>query len=290
MAKDILDIGGFTIERRIGTGARSTIYLATDKQSKNKVALKRVIFEKPEDTRVFEQVETEFRIAQKVDHPYIRKCYKLKKIRSMLKVKEVLLSMELFEGLSLEEGPTLSLVDVLLVFRMVANGLHAMHQRGYVHCDIKPNNILMNKAGSIRIIDLGQSCKIGTIKQRIQGTPDYIAPEQVHRKPLGAKTDIFNLGATMYWALTGHNVPTLIPKKTENPTDLASAAPKKCIPPHKLKRQIPESVSNLIMKCVKKEPMERPRNMVELTQQLDLVIHSMLGDKIKLTKNAANNN
>ena len=179
MAKDILDVGGFTIIRRLGTGARSTIYLATDVEDRSQVALKRVIFERPEDTRIFEQVDTEYKVAQRVDHPYIRKCYKLKKIRGMIKVKEMLLSMEYFDGKSLEDCPTLSLGDVLLVFRMVASGLNAMHHHGFVHCDIKPNNILINKSGSIKIIDLGQSCKIGTIKPRIQGTPDYIAPEQV---------------------------------------------------------------------------------------------------------------
>ena len=94
----------------------------------------------------------------------------------MFAVKEMLLSMELFDGKNLEDSPSLSLLDVLLVFRMVASGLQAMHQQGFVHCDIKPNNILISEAGSIKIIDLGQSCKIGTIKPRIQGTPDYIAP------------------------------------------------------------------------------------------------------------------
>ena len=109
----------------------------------------------------------------------------------------------------------MSLIDVMLIFRMVANGLGAMHLQGYIHCDIKPNNILINPNGSIKIIDLGQSCRNGTTKTRIQGTPDYIAPEQVRRQPLDQRTDVFNLGATMYWALTGKNVPTLIPKKSE---------------------------------------------------------------------------
>jgi len=278
MANNILNVGGFTIVKRIGTGARSTIYLATDEQSRTDVALKRVIFERPEDSRIFEQMETEYKVARRIDHPYIRKCYKLKKIRRMLMVKELLLSMELFDGQSLEDGPTLSLLDVLLVFRMVATGLNAMHQHGYVHCDVKPNNILLSKAGSIKIIDLGQSCRIGTTKQRIQGTPDYIAPEQVRRKPLGPKTDIFNLGATMYWALTGKNVPTLIPK---NKDDLSLVVPQSCPTPHELKKQIPEGISKLVMDCVKEDPQERPSNMMAVISRLDLMVHSIIGDRTK---------
>ncbi len=285
MAKDILNVGGFTIIRRIGNGARSTIYLATDEQDGNVVALKRLIFEKPEDHRVFEQTESEFKVARRIDHPYVRKCYKLQKIRSMFRVRELLLSMEHFDGRTLEDTATLSLGDVLLVFRMVATGLNAMHQQGFVHCDIKPNNILINKGGGIKIIDLGQSCPIGTVKSRIQGTPDYIAPEQVRRKTLGPKTDIFNLGATMYWALTGKNVPTLIPKKKNG---FGRYERPKRFAPHELKRQLPIGISNLVMDCVKEDPAERPGNMMEVISRLDLMIHSIFGSKIKVNRNASN--
>jgi serine/threonine-protein kinase len=287
MAKDILDIGGFTILKRLGTGARSTIYLASDEEEDNAtIALKRVIYEKPEDVRVFEQVETEYKVARQIDHPYVRKCYKLRKIRGVFKAKEMLLSMEYFEGKNLEDCSTLSLGDVLLVFRMVASGLNAMHQQGYVHCDMKPNNILLNKSGSIKIIDLGQSCKIGTTKQRIQGTPDYIAPEQVKRKPLGPKTDIFNLGATMYWALTGKNVPTLIPKKNKFGLPVTEARRA----PHELKKQLPMGISKLVMDCIEDDPASRPRNMMTVISRLDLMVHSIFGGKIKTNKNASNNN
>ena len=285
MAKDILDVGGFTIIKRLGTGARSTIYLATDEEDQTQVALKRVILERPEDTRIFEQVDAEYKVAQRVDNPYIRKCYKLKKIRGMIKVKEMLLSMEYFDGRSLEDCPTLSLGDVLLVFRMVASGLNAMHQHGFVHCDIKPNNILINKSGSIKIIDLGQSCKIGTTKQRIQGTPDYIAPEQVKRRPLGPKTDIFNLGATMYWALTGKHAPTLIPKK--NKFGLPVTEPRRA--PHEIKSQLPIGISKLVMDCIEDDPVQRPRDMMTVVSRLDLMVHSIFGGKIRTNKNASNN-
>jgi serine/threonine-protein kinase len=286
MGKGILDIGGFSITKRIGTGARSTIYLATDEQDKTEIALKRVIFERPEDSRIFEQVETEYKVGRLIDHPYVRKCYKLKKIRRMFRAKELLLSMEFFDGKNLEDGPALSLLDVLLVFRMVATGLNAMHQQGFVHCDIKPNNILFNTSGAIKIIDLGQSCKIGTIKRRIQGTPDYIAPEQVRRKPLNPKTDIFNLGATMYWALTGKHAPTLIPKKDS----LGIPIPQQRLAPHEIRKQLPIGLSKLVMDCTEDDPVARPRNMMMVISRLDLMVHSILGGRIKTNKNATGNN
>jgi len=286
MARDILYVGGFTILQRIGTGARSTIYLATNEEDNTTLALKRVIFERPEDIRVFKQVETEYKVARQIDHPYVRKCYELKKIRRMFRTKEILLSMEYFDGQNLEDGPALSLGDVLLVFRMVASGLNAMHQHGFVHCDIKPNNILLSKAGSIKIIDLGQSCRIGTVKPRIQGTPDYIAPEQVRRKPLGPKTDIFNLGATMYWALTGKHAPTLIPKKDKFGFPITK--PRRA--PHEIKTRLPIEISKLVMDCIEDAPAKRPHNMMTVVSRLDLMVHNIFSGKIKTNKNASNNN
>jgi serine/threonine-protein kinase len=278
MAIERFELEGFTIIKKLGIGARSTIYLAKDKETGKTVALKRAVYESPEDARIFEQVENEYEVSQAVNHPYLRKCNKLIKIRKLLKVKELCLSMDLFDGESLERSKGLSLGDVLLVFRMVAEGLGTMHQQGYIHCDIKPNNILINnESGAISIIDLGQGCKIGTVKPRIQGTPDYIAPEQVKRMHLDQRTDIFNLGATMYWALTGKNVPTLIPQGN----DLAALLGQKGITaPHLIYKKIPISVSNLVVDCVKEDPSKRPRTMAEVITRLDLLIHSIFAKRI----------
>lgn len=277
MAKDNLNLRGFTIVKRLGTGARSVIYLATEDGTKRTVALKRAVYERPEDSRIFEQIQNEYKVACYMDHPYVRKCYKLIKVRNLFRTRELLLSMEMFDGQSLEESPALSIVDVLLVFRMVATGLNAMHQKGYIHCDTKPNNILISRKGSIKIIDLGQSCRIGTRKPRIQGTPDYIAPEQVRREPLNQRTDVFNLGATMYWAFTGKNVPTLIPKKTDR---ITMVVPQKFPTPHEVHKRIPVGVSMLVMDCVKDSPSQRPVTMAQVISRMDLLIHSILGNKL----------
>ena len=278
---EVIDLAGYTIRKKLGTGARTSIYLAIDDTTKQKVALKRAILECPEDARIFEQMETELEVSQCIDHPYVRKCRKIFKKRKMLKVNEMYMIMEYFDGQSLENTKSLSLIDVMLVFRMVATGLNSMHSHGYVHCDIKPNNILILPTGHIKIIDLGQSCKIGTIKQRIQGTPDYIAPEQVRKEPISHRTDIFNLCATMYWALTGKKVPTLIPQKS----DLGMmAVQKEFKTPSEIYSKIPIGLSNLVMDCVKEKQSERPSSMNDVISRLDVLIQSVMGSR--LGKNA----
>lgn len=273
MEKTIFNIDGYTIIKRLGTGARTTIYQAKEEATGRTVALKRAILENPEDTRIFEQIEAEFYVSRRVEHPYLRQCYDLIKMRKLLRTNELILIMEYFDGQSLEEQTRLSLGDVLLVFRMVAMALNAMHQKGFVHCDIKPNNILFNPKGAIKVIDLGQSCKLGEIKKRIQGTPDYIAPEQVRREHLSHRTDIFNLGATMYWALTGKNVPTLIPQKNEYGIVLTDKGTFKS--PHELYPKIPELLSNLVIECVSDKPADRPANMAEIIERLDVMIREI---------------
>src|SRR5690606_37158581 len=144
----------------------------------------------------------EHHIARQIDHPSIRKSLRLIKQRDFIRTSEVLVLMELVLGKTLEQDQPKTMLGMCRVIRDVALGLAAMHEHRLVHADIKPNNIMATSDGRIKIIDFGQSCPIGTVKPRIQGTPDYIAPEQVKRGPITPQTDVFNLGATMYWLLT----------------------------------------------------------------------------------------
>jgi serine/threonine-protein kinase len=268
---------GYEIVRRLGLGAASVIFAVKSKKTGELRALKHVVRQDGEDSRMIDQVETEYRIGTQIDHPYIRKVFEIKRTKRRFQTREVFLLMEYCPGISLEQSPSRSLLDLLLIFRMVADGLGGMHNHGILHCDIKPNNIIISDNGAIRIIDLGQSCGIGTVKPRIQGTPDYIAPEQVKRKPLTQQTDVFNLGATMYWALTGKHVPTLIPKNSDRLDLVSEVGPPAS--PNKLKPQIPIGVSNLVMDCIKDSPKDRPSDMPALVSRLDLLIHMIAGGR-----------
>jgi len=271
---------GYEIVGKLGEGAASVIFKVKEKKTGKIKAIKHVVRQNGRDKRMIDQVENEYQMAKRVNHPYIRKVDKIKRIRRRLQVREVIMLMEYCDGISLEQSPRRSLIDILLIFRMVADGINGLHNVGLLHCDMKPNNIIIADNGSICVIDLGQSCSIGTVKPRIQGTPDYIAPEQVKRKPLGTQTDVFNLGASIYWALTGKFVPTLIPTRTIDRIEIASE--KRIGPPpspHEIKPQIPVGVSNLIMECIQKRPVDRPADMPTLISRLDLLIHSIAGGK-----------
>src|SRR3954462_1386434 len=216
MAQKLLQ---YDVLERLGEGARSIIYAVSDPNTRQVFALKHVVRADPKDLRFVEQMETEFEISKQFTHPNLRRSFELKVVKTMLlKVSEAFLIMELVDGKPLEMRPPSDMNEILDTFIGAAQGLRAMHQMGYAHCDIKPNNILRNDRGEVKVIDFGQSCKIGTVKERIQGTPDYIAPEQVDRRPVTIQTDVFNLGATLYWGLCGKHIPTLytVKKKGEH--------------------------------------------------------------------------
>ena len=265
------DIPDFDVISCLGFGARSTIYAVSDKKTKQLYALKRVIRKSSDDDRFIEQAEQEYAIASQFDHPALRKAHRLIKRRKMLKLSELFLLMDLVDGQSLDTTRPSALTSLLTIFTQVAQGLGAMHKLGYVHADIKPNNILVNEKLEVKIIDFGQSCQIGTIKQRIQGTPDYIAPEQVGRGPLTPATDVFNLGASLYWCVTDRHIPTLIPKKTKD-GELPQMADRELVPPHELNPKCPPPLSRLIMECVQNRPSQRPRDMQSVNARLELAL------------------
>jgi serine/threonine-protein kinase len=262
----------YDVLERLGEGARSTIYHVRDPNTGRDLALKHVVRADQKDIRFIEQMETEFEISRQFTHPNLRRSYDLKLQKTMLlKVSEAFLVMELVDGKPLDVVCPRDMMEILDTFIAAAQGLRAMHQMGFAHCDIKPNNILRNGRGEVKVIDFGQSCRIGTVKERIQGTPDYIAPEQVTRRPVTVQTDVFNLGATLYWALTSKPIPTLytVNKKGENSFLLDS----KIDTPMDLNPKVPTAVSNLVMECIATKPSKRPADMDQMINRMELGKH-----------------
>ncbi len=268
------EISGYEVLSTLGQGARSTIYEVRGRDGKV-YALKRVVKASAADQRFIEQALTEHEIASKFDSPLLRKSYKVIRNRALIRVSEVLVLMEKVDGRTLEQFQPPDIFDLCAICQKAALGLSEMHDAGYVHADIKPNNIIVTGPRQAKIIDFGQSCPNGTIKDRIQGTPDYIAPEQVLRRAITPATDAFNLGATMYWLLTKRHVPTLIPKTTAMVGQLKDEKTilrqDKLPSPAEVNDQVPPALSNLVMDCVRTDPKERPTTMRGIAERFEIV-------------------
>lgn len=190
-----LEVPGYQVMQYLGSGARSTIWQIRDCRTDELFALKRVVKREPSDTKFIEQAINEYEVASQFEHPALRRVFRMLRVKRWLSTREIHLVMEYCEGKTLQSDRPESVADVVRVFTEIGQALAYLNSRGYVHADMKPNNIVVAPDGAAKIIDMGQSCPIGTIKQRIQGTPDFIAPEQVHRRPLDGRTDVFNFGA-----------------------------------------------------------------------------------------------
>ncbi len=256
----------------LGKGARSTIWSVRDRNRNRYYAVKRVFKQPGDDDRYFRQATNEFEIARRFDHPAVRKYYRLRRIRRWLTTTELRLFMELCRGRNCQAQRPTDMGRTVAVFHQVARALHHVHACGYVHADIKPNNIIVAEDGTVKIIDFGQSCPVGTVKERIQGTPDFIAPEQVHRRPLDARTDVFNLGAALYWTLTGQAIPTVLPKEGNTVQLVSNMA---VTPPGELNLQVPQALGRLVLDCIELTPSRRPASMQDVAGRLDLIAHTL---------------
>ncbi len=267
-------VEGFRVLSELGRGAASIIYLVQDPKSKQIWALKHVEKIEPKDQRFLDQAESEYDINRQLKHPRIRRIERMIKRRAGLLtgVTDLYVVMEMVDGESLDRSPPRTFEQAVDVFHQVADALAYMHGVGYIHADMKPNNVVMAADGNIKIIDLGQSCKAGTVKERIQGTPDYIAPEQVHCRPITAQTDIYNLGAMMYYLLTRAKVPTalagsdsLVSRRDDNMIEKAK-------PAITLNDRIPPRLNELIMQSVEVDAADRPSSMQYVADRLSLVL------------------
>lgn len=266
-------VPGYIIYERLGVGARSSIWLVADRNTGEQFALKRVVRRATDDTRFLVQAENDYEVSSKLDHPYLRRSFDIRRIRKLFTLKELHVIMEYVDGRTLEDIGPLGMHGLIRVFQKVAEGLEALHRMGYVHADMKPNNIMIGHDGQVKIIDFGQSCPIGHIKNRVQGTPDYMAPEQAQRGvPLTERTDIFNFGATLYWAITGKTFPTVMQSK-KRATGIDLVGPREAPEPHELNPNVPTALSRLVMDCCQPTPKDRPSDMREVRYRLEVTQH-----------------
>ncbi len=242
----------------LGNGGGSTILQIADRTRGGKrFALKVVKRQDSDDDIYIAQAQAEYEAAWKLNHPSIARIYDCRIKRSMLfKVTSVELLMEFVDGKTLDEIETPTLSQLVLIFNQVAAALVHMHRRGVYHGDLKPSNIMVTKDGKVKLIDFGTAWLKGQEKNRIQGTPQYMAPEQVTEKVVDERTDIYNFGATMYRMFTGRYAnPGSAPRTGDNLKN-------KLATPIQLNPNIPGTLNETILACLQTSPRSPTRRDV----------------------------
>ncbi len=256
----------------VGTGAGSTIFRGTSQADGRTYAIKVVKHTREGDERFIKQAQNEFRIASILEHDNIIKVFCDRRRRKWFRTLEYDIVMEYFGGRMLCDRADLSMPDLIAVFWQVARAVEYMHRMGFVHTDIKPENILVDERANVKVIDFGVACKRNETKDRVQGTPEFMAPEQVSKKPLDERTDIYNLGATMYKVLTGQVSP-------ENASIVAPLSGKDVSLVKKDMRYhnalIPESLCHVVEKCCRRSRSRRYQRMGEVVAALTAALREV---------------
>lgn len=206
-SKAITTVGNSRILREIGAGATAFVYAAQLQDTGQPVALKMLSHELAYDSSFRKRFLDEARILAQLQHPHIVRLYGTEEAYAT-----VFLIMEMVEGSNLdtllEKYTRFSYDDVRRILFETASALHHAHEHGIVHRDVKPANLLMNRQGHIKVTDFGLAVQPTKDKeeqstQKPEGSPSYMAPEQIMWQPVDPRADIYALGIAAFKMLTG---------------------------------------------------------------------------------------
>jgi hypothetical protein len=249
----------FQVIRKLGVGGMATVYEVHDRSTGRRLALKRLHpdEDRKRGRRMLELFEREFYTLSQITHPRVVEAYDYG-----LDDQGPYYTMELLEGGELQSRAPLSVVDACRIGRDVCSALSLLHSRRLVYRDLNPRNIHCTRDGSAKLIDFGGTTDMGPSRQ-VVGTPAYCAPEALDLQPLDARTDLYSLGATLYFALTGRHA---YPAKTfVQLRDFWNIRPAR---PAELVEGIPPALDALVMDLLSQDPTVRPANAGEVMEQL----------------------
>lgn len=253
----------YKVIKALGAGAGSTILLVSDTHLGTKYALKVVKRQDADDDIYINQALHEYEVAQRLSHASLLKIYDCRVRRRWFRTEGVELLMEYVDGRTLDEIACREVGQLVLIFIHVASALGHMHRRGIYHGDLKPGNIMLSRAGQVKVIDFGTAWIKGEPKDRVQGTPQYMAPEQATERTVDDRTDIYNFGATMYRMFTGEYANLGVPELGDG-----AISARRRRPPIAIKPEIPGTLNETILRCLELSPDRRPAGFFEIKDQL----------------------
>ena len=265
--------GRYRIEQIIGRGGMGVVYKALDTQLDELVAIKTLpggmMQRSAED---LERFKREIRLARKITHRNVLRTYDYGEADGMYFISmEFVRGYTLAELLAEAEKHQIAPRQALGIGRQICRGLQTAHEQGIIHRDIKPQNILIDHRGEVKIMDFGIARLTegpeATSAGLIVGTPHYMSPEQVQGKLLDPRSDVYALGILLYEMLVGRRpfestslTGVLAAHITETPRQAVDVRP-----------EVGREMNAIVMKCLSKDPKQRYENAGELLHDLDQV-------------------
>ncbi len=262
--------GDYRIGPMLGKGGMGEVYEAEDLENGRRVAIK-VLGDKIDSPEARRRFLREGRMAAAINHPNSVYIYGTEEIESLS-----VIAMELVDGGTLKDkltdGETLSPAEAVDDILEVIEGLHAAHEKGVLHRDIKPSNCFVDSDGRVKVGDFGLSGSSVareetqlTMTGTVMGTPAFASPEQLRGDPLDVRSDIYSVGATLYYLLTGQP-----PFSAQNVVQLvATVLDRKPGSPKQLREDLPEGLARVILKCLAKQSDARYRDYESLRAALE---------------------
>lgn len=257
----------YRINKVIGIGGMAVVFEAQDLLMRRNVAVKMLKDDINNDTQSVKRFINESKAVAMLSHPNIVNIYDVS-------VKEDLkyIVMELVDGITLkkyiQKKGVLSLSEIISITEQILLALDHAHQKGIVHRDIKPQNIMMLKNGAIKVADFGiaklPNAETLTMTDKAIGTVFYISPEQASGKPIDRRSDIYALGVTMYEMATGK-----LPFTADSPVTVAIMQVKnRPKPPRELNASIPLGLEQIILGAMEKSPDNRFQSAAQMLRHL----------------------
>lgn len=268
-----LDAGEILAERYeiielLGHGGMGAVYRARDLELEEEVAIKLLRPEFLSDPVSLERFKTEIRLARRISHPNVVRTHDFGETGDVQ-----FLTMELVEGLTLRElidsRERLGVAAVLAIAGQLAEALAVAHAQGVVHRDIKPQNLLLDDHGVLKVMDFGVAClaeRSSTLTQAgaIVGTPAYMSPEQLMGEAIDDRTDLYSVGVVLYECLSGRP-----PLDGGSPITLIAKVLREEPPPlADLTDGVPDAVCSLIHRLLAKNPADRVHSAAALCAEL----------------------
>ena len=261
--------GRYRIERVLGKGGMGTVYLASDAELNEKVAVKTIRADLvTADESAMERFRNEIRLARKVSHRNIVRTHDFAKAGDVYFV-----TMEYVQGMTLrallDSRKRLDTDSTLAIARQLADALDCAHEQGIIHRDLKPENLLLDASGTLKVMDFGVARlaeRTTTLTQAgmVVGTPTYMAPEQLLAEEVDARSDLYSVGVILYECLTGK-----APFEAKSPISLiAKVLNETAVAPEVVKPDLSHSISELVMRLLSKAPGERPQSAKALNEGL----------------------